>query len=105
MDEPSPPDNRALWIMALPLIPVQIGAVLFGGFIAGMTNGPVLLDAISVWMLTAALSTALLARRAGWAQAIGIVAMASFLGLGGIALLAVLGAAIFFGLLVALCGR
>ncbi len=110
MDDPSPP--RAIWLLALPLIPVQIGG--FGaGVLVGVLTAPtdsldatatILFDAAGGLTLTSVLATALLAQRAGWVRAIAIVLFATGLGLGGLALLGALGTALFFGLIVAVCG-
>lgn len=101
-EEPKP---KAPWLLLLPaLMPLQLGALLFGGFVGGATGGSALLDAIIAWSLCTGLMTVLMANRHGWAQAIAIVAMATALGTAGIALLLGVGAAVLFGLLLAVCG-
>lgn len=102
MAEPSP--SRAVWVLALPLTPVLLGAPLVGGGLAYAANGPIALGAFCAWTLTAAATTAILAQKSGWAQAIGIVCVATALGAGGLLVLGAVGAMIIFGLVVAICG-
>lgn len=102
MDEPSPP--KALWLLALPLTPVLLGAPAVGAGLAYAANGPPVLGAFCAWVLAATLSTAVLAQKGGWANAIGIVCVATALGAGGVIVIGAVGAAIIFGLVVAICG-
>jgi len=96
-EEPKP---KAPWLLLLPaLMPLQLGALLFGGFVGGASGGSALLDAIIAWSLCTGLMTVLMANRHGWAQAI-----ATALGTAGIAILLAVGAAVLFGLLLAVCG-
>lgn len=77
---------------------------MVGALLGSMTNGPVLLAAVCAWAVTAVASTAIIAQKGGWANAIGIVCVATAIGFGGLLVIGGIGAAIVFGLIVAICG-
>lgn len=102
MDEPTV--KRALWVLALPLVPLLLAAAVVGGLTAAAADGPVWLGALSGYAITAVGTTAVLAFRTGWGQAVAMVAVASLLGFGGLALIGGLVTLVVVGLVMAVCG-